>query len=248
LATNKQTRENKQAEVDELSAEIDKRTADDAQLASDITTLSDAIAELRGQQSEATKIRNEEKATNTQTIADAKVAQEAVSRATQVLKDFYASAGGALLQGGVGLRAEMEQAAKDPYKGMQAGSGGIVGMLEVVLSDFARLEAETSMDEEQNAAAYQKFMDESNEDIAVKETEADHLEKKKAKNGEDLRARKKELELTQTELDKALEYYDTLKQDCLDKGLSYEDRVKAREEEIQSLQEALKILDGENLA
>ena len=43
-------------------------------------------------------------------------------------------------------------------------------------------------------------------------------------------------------------YYDKLKPACVDAGLSYEERVKQREEEIQSLQEALKILEGEDIA
>merc|ERR1719311_1859051 len=47
LATNKQTREIKQAEADELSAEIEKGTALSAQLATEITGLSEAIAQLK---------------------------------------------------------------------------------------------------------------------------------------------------------------------------------------------------------
>jgi len=58
----------------------------------------------------------------------------------------------------------------------------------------------------------------------------------------------KQRKLTQEELDAALGYYDKLKADCVDTNLSYEDRVKAREAEIQSLQEALKMLQGEDLA
>merc|ERR1719171_2201921 len=74
LATNKQTRENKAAEVEELTAAVEKHTAEIEQLAVEITQLSDAIAEIRKQQAEATKIRNEEKATNAETVADAKEA------------------------------------------------------------------------------------------------------------------------------------------------------------------------------
>ena len=35
---------------------------------------------------------------------------------------------------------------------------------------------------------------------------------------------------------------------CVDAGVSYEDRVARRKEEIESLQEALRILNGEDIA
>ena len=47
---------------------------------------------------------------------------------------------------------------------------------------------------------------------------------------------------------KALAYYEKLKPSCVDSGVSYEDRVARRKEEIQSLQEALKILNGDDIA
>jgi len=251
LATNKQTREIKSSEVDELSAELESENALLEKLTTEIAELSDEVATLRAQQAEATKIRTEEKETNTVTIADAKVAQSAVEKATTILKDYYASvaaaAGAALVQDNAGLKQEMRQAASlDPYKGMQASSGGIIGMLEVILSDFARLETETQAAEDSQAAAYQKFMDESNEDIAVKETEIEHKSNKKDATVETISELNKNLKLTQEELDKALDYYDKLKQECIDTGLSYEERVRMREEEIQSLQEALKVLNGED--
>ena len=55
----------------------------------------------------------------------------------------------------------------------------------------------------------------------------------------DLVTTKSDLDATQKELDAALAYYEKLKPSCVDAGLSYEERVKMREEEIQSLQEAL---------
>jgi hypothetical protein len=244
MATNKQTREIKQSEVDELSASIDKNTADSTELTEQIAQLSDALAALSQEQATATKIRGEEKATNTATIADATEAQLAVEKATAVLKEFYGSvaSSSALLQGGAGIAQEMKQAAQAPYKGQQAENGGIMGFLEVVLSDFARLEAETSTAEDQAQSAYSSFMDESNEDKAVKEATSEHKTGKKQQTDEKIRTEKKELELTQGELDAALEYYEKLKPDCVDQALSYQDRVAQREAEIQSLQEALAVL------
>jgi len=238
LATNKQTRENKAAKAEELSATSDKLTADIELLAEEIAQLGDAIATTLAEQAEATKIRSEDKAANAQTVADAKDGQGSVEMAIKVLRDFYtrAEGAGALVQ------------TREPYKGMQDVKGGVIGMLEVCLSDFARLETETSLAEEQAQAAYEKYMAESTESKDVKAVEKEHKEGNKADAESNLRTTKKELSLTQQELDKVLNYYDKLKADCLDTGLSYEERVKAREEEIQSLQEALKILQGEDIA
>jgi len=255
LAKNKEIRNNKAAEAEELAATVEKLTAESARLSEEIAELTKAIAEVKEKQEEATKIRNEEKATNAKTVADAKAAAVAVQKATQVLKDFYAKAAdSAFLQGAQGsqtvdtLVTDMAAAAKAPYTGMQASAGGIFGMLEVVLSDLTRLEAETSSDEESASSTYDKFMDESNENVAVKETEVEHKESNKQRADEKNEATKKELTLTQEELDKAMSYHDKLKEQCVDTGLSYEDRKKAREEEIQSLKEALQMLDQGDLA
>jgi len=209
-----------------------------------------AQAMLQRQQAEATNIRSEEKKTNAATIADAKAAQDAVQKATKVLKDFYsASKDLAMMQGGgsMGLKEEMKQAALPTYRGNQDSSTGIFGMLEVVLSDFARLESETEQSENVQQAAYDKMMDEANQDVAVKETEVNHKTNKKDQAGENINSFKKNLKMTQAELDNALDYYAKLKAECVDTGLSYEERKRMREEEIVSLQEALKMLNGEDI-
>jgi len=250
LATNKQTREIKSAEVEELTADLESEQATFEKLTTEITALSDSIAEIKGQQNEATKIRSEEKATNKATIADAKQAQDAVTKATQVLKDFYSSSANlAMVQGqsSVGLKEAMREAALPTYKGNQDSSTGIFGMLEVVLSDFARLESETSTAEDSQQAAYDKMMDETNEDVAIKETEMNHKSNKKDQANENVQSFKKNLAMTQEEVDKAMDYYAKLKARCVDTGNSYAERKAAREEEIVSLQEALKMLAGEDI-
>ena len=46
-------------------------------------------------------------------------------------------------------------------------------LLEVILSDFARLEAETSAAEDQAQSEYEKYMAESKQDLAVKDKKRD---------------------------------------------------------------------------
>jgi predicted nucleic acid-binding Zn-ribbon protein len=245
LATNKQTREIKSSEVESLSSDIDKNEADISQLSEEITVLSDDIASINSQQQEAARIRNEEHEKNMVTINDAKVAQNAVEKAMKVLKEFYDKAAeAAFVQSTNGLDQEMAAATKEPYKGMAAGGGNVVDFLDVILSDFARLEAETSTEESEQASAHEKFMNESSEDKAVKEAEMKHKQGKRDNLQRLNHNLGKELEMTQGELDAAMAYYDKLKPDCVDQGLSYEDRVQQRKEEIESLKEALQILSS----
>ena len=56
----------KSSEVEELSAQIDQLTSASARLSEEITDLADALSEIKAKQSEATKLRSTEKATNIQ--------------------------------------------------------------------------------------------------------------------------------------------------------------------------------------
>merc|ERR1719456_1679486 len=130
---------------------------------------------------------------------------------------------------------------------MGAESGGIVGMLEVIESDFARLQTDTEAAEDEANNEYRTFMADSKEDKGLKESEMDHKQNKRTTTEELLVSTKRSLEQTQSELDAALKYYDKLRPDCVDSGITYEERVKRRKEEIESLQDAYKILAGEDV-
>merc|ERR1719272_1956438 len=103
-------------------------------------------------------------------------------------------------------------------------------MIEVIQSDFARLEADTTTDESEAQAEFEKFSDDSSQDKAVKNMDMDNKTKDKTTAESDLNDTKKDLTSTQTELDAALAYYEKLKPACIDAGLSYKERVRAREE------------------
>merc|ERR1719437_45441 len=57
LATNKQTRDIKSSEVEDLSANLEEQEALFEKLTTEITTLSDEVAKIKSQQNEATSIR-----------------------------------------------------------------------------------------------------------------------------------------------------------------------------------------------
>merc|ERR1719156_263637 len=242
LGSNKQTRDSKTEESETLKALIEQLTADIAKLGSEISDLSSAIAANDAAMAKATEIRTTEKVKNTQTIADAKAGKEAVSRAMSVLKTFYdkAKTATAFTQ-----RAAQPETFDKPYTGMEG--GGIMGMLDVCESDFARLEADTTTGEAEAQKIYDEFMADSTADKTAKETD---VKKKTALKGEKesaLAQAKKDLAGVQEELDAALAYYEKLKPSCVDAGESYEERVARRKNEIESLQEALKILNGESV-
>merc|ERR1719157_217208 len=246
LSTNEQTRKEKTEAVERLHAEIDELESSIAALTEQIAELTKAVAELDAAMAKATEIRAAEKAKNTETIKDAQDAQTAVAQALTVLKEFYAKAAEAtaLLQ----QRQEPPAIFDSPYKGMQAENGGVVGMLEVIESDFARLESETKAAEATAQKEYDDFMTDSAVDKAAKQTDIEHKTTKKQDQEQALVSKNEDLEGTQKELDAALAYFDKLKPSCVDSGVSYEDRVGRRKEEIESLQEALKILNGEDIA
>merc|ERR1712228_264985 len=144
--------------------------------------------------------RSESKATNEQTIKDAKEAQTALEQALAVLKDFYAKSAEAtaLVQQTPGEDAP--ETFSEPYKGLMAEGGNVADFLEVVLTDFARLESETAAAEAQEAKEYDNFMFESKKDKALKENEQGHKEQKKVDQEGALHAAEEEFKVTQEEL------------------------------------------------
>merc|ERR1719321_1560797 len=245
LATNEHTRKEKTEAVESLTAQIEELEASIAKGTEDIALLTQQVAELAGAVAKATKLREAEKEKNAETISDAQEAQTAVAQALTVLKEFYAKAAKATAL----VQQEPPPVFSDePYQGMGAESGGVVGMLEVIESDFARLQADTKANEATAAKEYEDFMNDSELDKTKKTSDIEHKEAKKQDEAHMLENKKVDLEGTQKELDAALRYFDKLKPSCVDSGVSYADRVARREAEIDSLKEALKVLNGEDLA
>jgi peptidoglycan hydrolase CwlO-like protein len=136
----------------------------------------------------------------------------------------------------------------DTYTGQQDEAGGVLAMLEVISSDFANVESSTSASEMQAAKVYEDFMNDSKKSKAVKSRNIEMFTEDKSATKSKLLSDTKDLKVTQDELLAADRYYEKLKPQCVASGVSVEDRQKAREAEIASLKEALKILSGEAIA
>jgi uncharacterized phage infection (PIP) family protein YhgE len=246
LKSNKETRDAKTEEVNRLTARSDMLHAQIAQLTSELEELADQISELNLALKEATEARAKEKAANDKAIADAKAAIPAVRSALAVLKDFYAKASKATaLVQQKGPAGDAPGSWDTPYTGMGGSSTGVLGMLEVILADFVRLEEETSSTEAEAQASYDKFASDSTADIDAKTATSKEKEALKLSKTRDLEDTGKDLKSTQKELDAALAYHDELKPSCVDAGVSFSERAQRRQEEIESLQEALKLLGDE---
>merc|ERR1719191_2230841 len=159
MAKNTHTREAKTDEINTLTAKADKLSASITRLANEIADLQTAINEIDSAVAKAISVRTAEKKKNKETVEDAQKAQTAVTAALNVLKDFYAKAAQATAF--VQTKQPEIDAPKTfegSYPGMGDSSSGVVGLLEVIGSDFARLEAETNAAEDEAYKEHDRFM------------------------------------------------------------------------------------------
>lgn len=146
----------------------------------------------------------------------------------------------------LGLKILREYYAKGDkaHEAATGASTSIVGLLEVVESDFSKGLAEMISTEETAAALYVKETKEY--EIEKTTNEADVKYKTEEMTGLD----KNVAELTSdrsslnAELDAVVEYLAKLDDTCIAKPDTYEQRVARRKAELDGLKEALTILDG----
>jgi len=251
LATNKNTRMTKAKLVESLKVEIEQLDTKIALLEKDIAELSKAVGELTDALDKAVALRAKEKAENEETIATATSAQTEVTNAIKILKEFYAKASKAtaLLQrsgGGIDQASEQDPPPifDSPYKGMQTSGNSVLAFLEVIQSDFARLESETKHAEAEAQNEFKKFESETKVDVSAKKKSIDLKKTDVLEKQENLLEAKKSAEVAQSELDNAVEEFEKLKPVCMASGQTYEERDARRKEEIEALKQALDILEG----
>jgi len=236
LAESNEKKSDKNAEIAKLSTKLDQMSARSAQLKSEVAALEKALAELAASQAEMNKMRADENAAFKQNKADMEQGLEGVKMALRVLNEYYAK--------------------DDKAHGAAEGAGhGIIGLLEVIESDFSQALAEFISVEDTAAATYDKQSKENeiekttkDQDVKYKNKEASDLDKAIAEASSDRAG-------VQTELEAVQEYLDSLAAQCVTTGgelgteghnaETYEMRVARRAQEVAGLKQALTILEGE---
>jgi len=243
-------RDRANAELEAAMAELNKLGSEKDTLAREIQELKDAIAANLKSLNEALELRNTEKEENEATIETADEGKSAVELAINILEQFYDNA---FLQTGgkyVPPNADREGktvADRAPEVSLgsskQGESKGIIGLLDVILSDFERT-IETTRDEENSAqAAFDTFESDTKTDnnakdgeISTKENRVSDIEDLLVESGEDK-------ENSETLKANALKELQKLKPMCVEGEETYEQRVQKRQKEIEALKEAQDMLN-----
>lgn len=125
---------------------------------------------------------------------------------------------------------------------------GVLGLLEVIAADFASLEAKTNASEAEAAEAYERFMVESKRSSEVKTRKIEMNDADRASTEARVQEDTADLKGTQDQLLAAERYHARLVPQCIDRGMTWDERVAARKAEIDSLKEALSILSSADVA
>merc|ERR1711972_612004 len=137
LAESNEKKSDKTNEIAKLSTKIDQMSARSSQLKSEVAALEKSLAELAASQSEMDSMRKEENAAFLKNKADMEQGLEGVKVALRVLTDYYAKSDKA-------------------HSAAEGAGGGIIGLLQVIESDFSKALAEFVSVEETSAADYDK--------------------------------------------------------------------------------------------
>eukprot|EP00933_Yihiella_yeosuensis_P035720 TRINITY_DN2930_c0_g1_i1.p1 TRINITY_DN2930_c0_g1~~TRINITY_DN2930_c0_g1_i1.p1 ORF type:complete len:705 (+),score=273.91 TRINITY_DN2930_c0_g1_i1:60-2174(+) len=252
-ATNKSIHE-MTAEVEKLNATLLAKEAKVAELSEDIEKCRTRIDELDASMQEATDMRRDDKKENKFAIKDAKNAVEATKEAIKVLSEFYATASenaantmqSAFVQG-----VELPDS-PDTWGASYTGvadpnnqPGGVVAILEKTLEDFAKMLADTQAQEEEDQTAYEKSMGDMAVEKARLTTESELKSEEKTRHEIDIQQFSKTMMFTDRELAAAKSYMEELGVSCTGfekTGTKYEDRKKARDEEIEQLKTIIGVI------
>merc|ERR1719502_2374187 len=204
---------------------------------------------------EETELRNENHAEIVATIKDSQDAQAALTNAIAVLKDFYKESGMIAKEPWefvqVSSRRDVElpdnpDTRDSSYTGVtdpKSGADGVLTLLDETMQKFSQMEADAKVSDETDQKNYEGDMqakkielEETKQDTSMKTTKKDSLQEKM----EGLAA---QLKHTTSEFDAVVQYLKDLQPACGDGDSSYEDRKKARADEITALRKAQTILE-----
>merc|ERR1712204_49046 len=241
--TNQLQTEKKEREKADLIAKIEDLDMIIKTLTEEITKLKSEIAEMQLQMKRAGEDREKENKEFQMTVADQRETQRLLKAALSILQDFYGKKA-AFLQG-----RRQEPAGPPPPPGFEeykknAANGGVMDMIQQIISDAKAMEAEAIRSEEDAQKAYEDFVKETNASIEAKSKEIVNKSELKAKAESELVETKESKEAVMLELEQLSNYNAELHQSCDFVMKNFDVRQTARDEEIEALKQAKAILSG----
>jgi hypothetical protein len=226
LADAKQKRDYAADEVADLNTKMAKLEALQEKLGLELKELHEKIAELIKARAEAEKNRSEEKAENQNTVTEAKEGLRAIDFALDILTKFYKTAAKAevdlsLAQGPLDDAPDAGFKIGEAYQGAQAEKGGIIGMMEVIRSDFERTIKETKKAEKEAEQDHLEFMTETGKDLAEKEVAVKETQKYKDDADANFNDAEEEMSSQTKILVTSIKELMELQPVCIDTGMSY---------------------------
>jgi chromosome segregation ATPase len=244
LNTNQLQTEKKEREKQDLIAKVEDLEMTIDGLTKAIEGLKSEIAEMQVQLKRAGEDREKQNKEFQATVADQRETQKMLQAALSILGEFYGKSAAALLQ-------RQQPAGPPPPAGFEAykknaASGGVMSMLQQIISDAKAMEAETIRSEEDAQKAYEDFVKETNASIEAKSRDIVDKSETKAKAEGDLVEAKESKEATMLELEQLSNYNAELHQSCDFVLKNFDVRQTARDEEVEALRQAKAILSGAN--
>jgi len=235
--------EKKDREKQDLLAQIAALEATIKALADEIAKLKAEIAEMQVQLKRAGEDREKQNKEFQMTVADQRETQKLLKAALNVLQDFYAKKAPA------SFAQKQEPVGPPPPAGFEAyknnaASGGVVSMIQQIISDAKAMESETIRSEEDAQKAYEDFVKETNNSIEAKSRDIVNKSEQKAKAETDLVEAKEAKDAVLLELEQLSNYNAQLHQSCDFVQKNFELRQTARDEEVEALRQAKAILSG----
>jgi len=231
-------------DLEKLTVKIDQSTSKTAKLKEEVQELESELAALTKLQAEMDKIRQETHADYVKAKDELERGLKGVRMALSKLREYYG--GASLLQDGSQLAALMQQPAPPPAHKKSTGAGqGIISILEVCETDFAENLAKENAQEADAQAEYDKTTQENKVGKTLKEQDVKFKTQEIKALGKALTELSADKESAESEHAAVMEYYEKIKERCIAKPETYEERKRRREKEIAGLQEALSILENE---
>jgi len=231
---------------DTLSVKRDDLKKSIETLSKQIETAKGEVAESKNQMAKASDTREAANADYQQTITDQRMTQMVLGKALNSLRQVYALLENGQRRGPGAAVAQVGGQAPVKFKkyGKNAGGGQALTLLEGILADSKKAEADAIKAEQNAQTTYEQFMLDSNKGLEKKAEQISTLSGNRAKAEEELNMAKKDLAATDKRLNNLAAEKDDLHGSCDFVMKNFKVRQDARQAETDALKEAMAILSG----